>query len=288
MKSGSREWATRMPPPHVRGLPSQGHALLRAIGRLELTSGATAVLRVLCEMADGAGFCHPSVRRLIQDSGYSERSVFRALGELERDGHLTRYPTLRDRARFGEHLPRNARQGQGPTIYRVGSALRTAAGLLDVDVTEHLGLVAAEHDRPVAPPEPEPLAPPESATLAPPVVGTPQWHPPNQAVLPASWGVPSDRGWHPSTENGKPFTEEEPSLVRETSTAVSHTGGVQGGTDDETFLAALTGSTEPRATPALGDVVTCRRHGPRPVVQVTAGIAYLRCGCQAVEEPARA
>jgi hypothetical protein len=54
-------------------------------------------------------------------------------------------------------------------------------------------------------------------------------------------------------------------------------------TGDETFLAALARSTEPRSTPAVGEVVTCRRHGPRPVVQVTAGIAYLRCGCQAVE-----
>jgi hypothetical protein len=237
-----------MPPPHVRGLPSQGQELRRAVGRLELTSRARAVLGVLCEKADGAGFCHPSVQLLIRESGYARRSVFRALGELERDGHLSRYPTLRDRARYGEHLPRNARQGQGPTIYRVGSALRTAAGLLDVDLTEHLGLVAAEPDRAVALPDTEPLAPPESATLAPPVVGTPQWHPPNRDVLPASSGVPRGRGWHPSTENGRPFTEERLVPSRGEGTHDDETG-------DETLLAALARSTEPRSTPAVGEAV---------------------------------
>lgn len=71
---GVRRWATRHPP-HVKGQKSQTQTLHRVVDRLDLPDSSRAVLRVICEMADGAGFCWPSVNRLSRDSGYARRSV---------------------------------------------------------------------------------------------------------------------------------------------------------------------------------------------------------------------
>jgi hypothetical protein len=87
---------------------------------------------------------------------------------------------------------------------------------------------------------------------------------------------------HESESDPRTLIEEEVPRGRE---------GTKGETDDEKFLDALGLSANGASpTPVVGEIVDCSRHGPRLVVQVTAGIAYLRCGCQAraVERASRA
>lgn len=235
----------------MKGLPSETRALHRVVDRLELVDASRAVLRVLCEMADGAGFCWPSVEKLMRESGYSRRSVFRALRELEDGGHLARYSQLRDPERYGTHLPQRARHGQGLSVYRVGAALRASAGLRYVDVVEHLGLrprgpqsaflAPRASTAPTAsnsPPSPARSDPPNGDD------GTAERHPRHRAVSRANSAVPDDAPRHPSTENGKPLIHEE-RLVLSRSEETDET-------DDDAFLAALglkvESSTPARAT----------------------------------------
>jgi Helix-turn-helix domain len=229
--SAARVWATRLPS-HVKGQPSETCALHRVVDRLELTDASRAVLRVICQMADGAGFCWPSVRRLIQDSGYSGRSVFRALRDLQDGGHVDRYAHLRDPQRYGTYLPHRARHGQGVSVYRVGASLRAAAGLRHVNVVEHLGLRLGGPQRACVAPRPWTASAAVPTDTADGKHGTAEWHPPDRSDPPANDSIPAHAPRHPSTENGKPLTHGE-RLVLSPSTRETDE------TDNDAFLAAL-------------------------------------------------
>jgi hypothetical protein len=121
------------------------------VDRLDLRDAPKAVLRVLCEMANGAGLCWPRVKTLMRESGYSKPQVYRALNVLEAAAHVERFRYLRDprdERRRKPHLEQQATVGQGPSIYRIGASLRASAGLIEVDVAEILGLRVAPAEAP--------------------------------------------------------------------------------------------------------------------------------------------
>jgi len=138
-------WATRFPPPKVPGKPSQRDALNRIVGTLDLHECARAVLHVLCDQADGAGIAYPKTATLVRLSGCKRAAVYVALTELKAAELVERYPTIRDPddPRLARRRNPRARHGQGPTVTVLGRALRVAAGLRDLNMSEHLGLVPA-------------------------------------------------------------------------------------------------------------------------------------------------
>jgi DNA-binding MarR family transcriptional regulator len=59
-----------------------------------LTPGARMVLTVLADIADDTRVCWPGRQTLVHRSGYTARTVRRALAELEKAGLITRGPGL--------------------------------------------------------------------------------------------------------------------------------------------------------------------------------------------------
>ena len=156
MTWASEQWATRFPPPHVRGIPSQARTLTRIVDRLDhLSECGRAVLRILCDEADGAGIAYPKVATLVRLSGCPRSMTYRALRDLDAAELVERYPTLRDPERFAHRRNPRARRGQGVTIYRLGRSLRVSAGLIEMNMSDHLGLVPrGPQNRSVRPPKP--------------------------------------------------------------------------------------------------------------------------------------
>jgi hypothetical protein len=137
-------WATRRPP-HTRGLRSQQDSLRRAIRSLGLPECQRVALETIAACADGAGFCFKKTGTIARESGYDKRTIQRALRELQAETPplLRRWPLLRDPRNYERRsdLPYRARQGQGPTISRLGVLLRRRAALHELDEAEALGLV---------------------------------------------------------------------------------------------------------------------------------------------------
>ncbi len=141
----------RLPFRHVRQTTTQARALESAVRRLALTDYPLAlerptdrrvsakaqrdVLLGRTRRTDGAGRCFLTVETIKRDSGWRRRTVFRSLAALDALGHLERHRHVRAPERYPATLPRQARVGQGPTIYRIGAAIRAAAGLLEFDWT---------------------------------------------------------------------------------------------------------------------------------------------------------
>lgn len=98
-----------------------------------LSRAVPAVLEVIVRHADGAGYAYPSVRTIMIRSGYSRAQVHRALkSACEGDPPLLeRRPFLRTRENTPTARNPEARRGQGSNIYRLGPALREAAGLYE-------------------------------------------------------------------------------------------------------------------------------------------------------------
>jgi len=124
-------WATERP--RVPGTKKQAEALRTAAGRIILPDAQRAVLAVIVEHANGAGYAWPSIETIRQDSGYGRAHVFRTLNEL-----CEGEPPLLERERFlrsSTNTPtartHRGRRGQGASTYRLGRSLRAAAGLYD-------------------------------------------------------------------------------------------------------------------------------------------------------------
>jgi hypothetical protein len=120
-------------PPRVKQSREQEAALEQALRKLLLSDRARAVLSVLVDHSNGAGFCFLKIETLVRESGCSRATVFRALRDLEADSLVERIGFLRSPDHAPEYLPRRARQGQGPSNFRLGAVLRDAARLRDVD-----------------------------------------------------------------------------------------------------------------------------------------------------------
>lgn len=146
--SAGRLPLARVPFPRVKGTTAQAEALAGAIRQLSLapfpaTTGPgerrvsaeaqRGVLTVLAEHANGAGFCFLTIATIEHESGWNTRTVQRALAALESQALVERYTYMRSPDRYRPSLPRRARQGQGPSIYRMGRVLRDAAGLVHVE-----------------------------------------------------------------------------------------------------------------------------------------------------------
>jgi hypothetical protein len=118
----------KVPFPRVRGTRAQARALRRAIGHLPLrafpasleraggkrVSAVTqrAVLEAIASHANGAGFTFLKVTRIAHESGYCERTVYRALAALETQGHLERHY-------YGRRPSDYSREGLSP-LSRIG------------------------------------------------------------------------------------------------------------------------------------------------------------------------
>jgi hypothetical protein len=125
--------------------------------RFDLTECERAVLGVLIQHSDGAGFCWVKVTTIVLEGGCSRRSVFRALASLE---------AARLIARFDHRAPR-----QAATTYRLGRALRDSAGLVEVNEVEALGL---EFPPLAGTPRDDDRSNPRPKVELAPLVGTPQ------------------------------------------------------------------------------------------------------------------
>lgn len=208
-------------PPHVPMRRGQRLALDRALRAVSLPDGKPqkvspeamhAVLDTIAAHADGAGFAFLNARTtLVAESGWSRRVIFRAIAALEEAGLIERYPFLRDPNELDARLPRQARQGQGPSTYRFGRVLRDAADLRHPDPTwEASQPPASRQTTSVAPPQGEAVAPPEKkeAVLRPEASratpGTPTVAPPEVQALPVR--KPETRGTPVTEELGKPLS----------------------------------------------------------------------------------
>lgn len=127
-------WTVRRPP-HIRRTRAQERALVRAVDRMVTLRGSErAVLNVLVAHSDGGGYCFLNITAtIVPESGYSYRAVHLALGELQKAGLVEVFKFKRTPVELPKHLPRRAKQGQGPSTYRLGAILRDAAQLRDHD-----------------------------------------------------------------------------------------------------------------------------------------------------------
>lgn len=216
--SGRRFPLARMPFPRVKGTKAQAAALDHAIRSLPLTAfprtvtrrgerrvspeAQRAVLTVVADHANGAGFSFLTVATIVHESGWHKRTVQRALVALASEKLVERYPYMRSPDRYPTALPRRARQGQGPSIYRVARVLRTAAGLAEVEwpLASDSPRRTLERDR-VTPGEASSCHPRDATADEPRRVmpGSDPVSPPNERDFPASADFP--RGT-PRTKNG--------------------------------------------------------------------------------------
>ena len=124
-------------PPHVPRTLAQRDKLVRAVDRMvTLKPREKAVLNVIVEHCDGCGYCWLNISTLVTESGYSRRSVHLALAQLVEDGLVDVFPFKRTPAELPAYLPRRAKQGRGPSTFRLGASLRVAAGLRDLALSD--------------------------------------------------------------------------------------------------------------------------------------------------------
>lgn len=233
--SVSRLPLATVPFPRVKGTKAQAVALDRAVRGLTLAPfpltptrlgerrvsdyAQRDVLTVIAAHANGAGFSLLKVATIAHESGWNARTAQRALAALEAEGHIDRYPRMRSPDRYRSSLPRHARQGQGPSIYRVGRVLRAVAGLAEEEwpPASDSSLRPLEHDG-VTPGEATSCHPRDANADEPGRVtaGSDPVSPPNERGFPASAdfarvtprtknGIASDNRGVPTTGSDRTF-----------------------------------------------------------------------------------
>ncbi len=127
-------WETERPA-RVRGTRQQERLLAEALGRMVLPSAVRAVMDVIVRHANGTGHAFLSVETIKAESGYSRATVHRALTwACEGDPPLLeRYRFKRTRENTPTARRPEALRGQGANNYRLGPALRAAAGLYEIE-----------------------------------------------------------------------------------------------------------------------------------------------------------
>jgi hypothetical protein len=152
-------------PPHVRLTPEQRRNVDAALARVGLPDGrqfrvAPATMRsvlgaLVDNWLDGAGYAWPSVELVALSTGFSRRTVFRALQALTSADEplLARYPCLRDPTKARGGVRQATTVGQTSSLYRLGPTLRSMAALRHPDPAWETGAaLQGPQNQSVAPP----------------------------------------------------------------------------------------------------------------------------------------